>query len=288
MVAPGAEQILEDRRPAADPDGVLFTAGCGDDGTGRPTVLLHCSGADRRHWDRVIAAWAARDSVPRRFLRPEFFGCGGTARWPGERPVSLHDYVRLVSQVLAGVAEPVDLVGHSFGGAVALAVARAMPGRLRSLTLVEPSAFCLLRDDGPQAGLLLAEAERLAHIVRRGATAPAEDRRKTMVFFMDYWNGAGCWDALPPRAQQAMAALADVVAQDISAVFADAMRLADCRAIAMPSLLIAGGRSPGPVRHIVGRLADVMPAARMICIPDAAHMLPLTHAEALAGLLCAS
>ena len=51
---------------------------------------------------------------------------------------------------------------------MALAVAQAMPGRLRSLTLIEPSAFFLLREDGPQADILFEEAERLARIVRHG------------------------------------------------------------------------------------------------------------------------
>ena len=285
MNVPATEQIQADR--GTDPDAAVFTPGGADDGTGQPTVLLHCSGADRSHWDRVIAAWRIREAGPRRFLRPEFFGCGGTARWPGRRPITLQDHVRLVSAALANVDEPFDLIGHSFGGAVALAVAQAMPGRLRSLTLIEPSAFFLLREDGPQADILFEEAEQLARIVRHGATTGSDEaRRRTMAFFMDYWNGAGRWDALPSRAQQAMADMADVVAQDIFAVFADRMRLADCRAITVPSLLIAGGRSPGPVRHIVSRLAEVMPAARKVCIEDAAHMIPLTHAEALAGLLC--
>lgn len=284
---PHADQIEADRTTHAGPEVAAFHAGCADDGVGRPTVLLHCSGADRSHWDRVIAAWTAKDSRPRRFLRPEFFGCGATARWPERWPITLQDYVHLVTAALADIDEPFDLVGHSFGGAVALAVARAMPERLRSLTLIEPSAFFLLREDGPQGDIQFEEAAQLARIVRRGVTTGTDaERRQTMAFFMDYWNGAGRWDRLPPQAQQAMADMADVVAQDIFAVFADRMRLADCRAIAVPSLLVTGGRSPGPVRHIVDRLADVMPAARMICIEDAAHMIPLTHAEVLARLLC--
>lgn len=264
-----------------------FPVGCADDGAGHPIVLLHCSGADRTHWDRLIAAWPEADAGHRRFLRPELFGCGQTGRWRDRHPVTLQDHVRLMTAALAHVQEPLDLAGHSFGGAVALMFARLHPERVRSLTLIEPSAFFLLKDDGPVAAHLYQEFERLSRTVQNGVSADTDEtRRNAMAYFMDYWNGAGKWNALSPRVQQAMVEIADVIASDIFAAFAEEMRLPDCRTLAMPTLLICGGRSPGPMRHIVRRLEETLPRATQVCIPDAAHMIPITHAAELAGWIC--
>lgn len=263
-----------------------FSVGCGETGQGRPVVLLHCSGANRNHWDRLDKAWSAIADKPRRMLCPELFGCGQTGRWPNRRPITLQDHVRLIAGMLTRVGEPVDLVGHSFGGAVALQFAHMFPERVRTLTLIEPSAFFLLRDDGPEADHLFAEAANLARVVRSGAmSGTRQARHDTMAFFMDYWNGAGKWAALPPPAQEAMAEMTDVIAQDIFAVFAEATRLPDYASITIPTLLVSGGRSPGPVCHIVRRLEATIPNARRVCIENAAHMIPLTHAGELAALL---
>ena len=47
-----------------------------------------------------------------------------------------------------GWREPVDLVGWSYGGLIALDLALEHPERVRSLTLVEPSSFWVLPDHG--------------------------------------------------------------------------------------------------------------------------------------------
>lgn len=263
-----------------------FSIGCADAGRGRPVALLHCSGANRSHWDKLGKAWSVGAKLQRRVLCPELFGCGQTGAWPHRRPASLRDYVDLVALALTRAGEPVDLVGHSFGGAVALRFAALMPERVRTLTLIEPSAFFLLRDDGPEADRLFAEAAKLAQIVRRGAMADTEQaRHDTMAFFMDYWNGAGRWAALPPPMQTAMAEMTGTIARDIHAVFAEPTRLHEYAELAIPTLLISGGRSPGPVNHIVRRLEAVIPGAIRVCLDDAAHMIPLTHAGELAALL---
>ncbi len=261
-----------------------FSVGCGDRGDGHPIVMVHCSGADRRHWDKVIAAWPDGDSP--RFLRPELFGYGETARWPPGDSISLLHYVELIEAALPPLPQPFDLVGHSFGGVVALGYALKHPQRIRSLALIEPAAFFILRDGDLRGQTLFREIERIGRGMQRGmrAATPAA-QREAMARFVDYWNGAGRWDSLAPAAQQAVAQMTDVVAQEFTAIFAHATQLADCRSITVPTLLISGAQSPEPARHIVQMLARVIPQAEQICIPDAGHMLPLSHAATTAVLL---
>lgn len=287
MNAPSTEQYRV--KPPTIPAALIpadFPIGCGDAGAGRPTVLLHCSGADRHHWDRMVKAWSGAETAPRRFLRPELFGYGQTGKWPGTGQIALRDYVHLVAAALADIDESVDLVGHSFGGAVALHFAHCMPERVRSLTLIEPAAFFLLRDAEGTEDILFRQIAEVGRAVQLGAALGSEEScRSGMAYFVNYWNGPGRWNALPPAVQQEMAKLADVIGLEFIAAFAEKTRLRDCRDIRMPALLISGTLSPEPVRHIIKMLESAMPAAEAVCIHDAGHMTPLTHATQLAELI---
>ncbi|MBC8092395.1 MAG: alpha/beta fold hydrolase, partial [Pseudonocardia sp.] len=82
-----------------------------------PTVvLLHSSVSGSRQWRKLVA-----DLEPRfRVLALDLLGYGSTPAWSGDRPQRLTDQAALVHAALAGVDGPVGLVGHSFGGAVAM------------------------------------------------------------------------------------------------------------------------------------------------------------------------
>lgn len=270
--------------PSFPPFGVPI--GCGDIGTGRPLVLLHCSGSDRQHWGRCLKAWAEIGAPPRRFLTPELFGCGETGRWPGAGHPSLQDYAALVGRSLEDLDEPVDLVGHSFGGAVALQIARDMPGKIASLTLIEPAAFFILRDQGSMEARLLGEFEQLGATVRQAAMAKDRAAQRLGIRdFVEYWNGAGRWDTLSPALRDTMAGMVGVVAHDIAAALSETSRLRDYAALATPTLLIGGQHSPAPVRHMNAMLSDTLRAAQAASIPGAGHMTPISHAAILTRLI---
>jgi pimeloyl-ACP methyl ester carboxylesterase len=110
-------------------------------GEGGPTVLL-AHVPDRRHerWEPLVQALSVRYRV----LTPDLLGYGRLER--PTRDMRLHPWsdcsVLLALAERAG--EPVHLVGHSYGGAVALETARALGKRALSLTLIEPIGFHLL------------------------------------------------------------------------------------------------------------------------------------------------
>lgn len=264
-----------------------FQVGCGDSGTGRPLVLLHCSGADRHIWTRTMEAWAGLPDMPaRRILRPELFGCGTTARWPGQTPFRLDDVVDLICRAIGDLDQPFDLIGHSFGGAVALHLARRMPERLRSLTLIEPTYFSLLRDHGAAEAKLFDDVVDVARQIRDGARSPSEDgRRQGFGVFVDYWNGAGKWRSVSELVQKQMASLIDVITQDFNALFEEANRLRDFRGLQVRTLIVNGTLSPEPAQRIAALLEATLPDAERSVLSGAGHMIPLTHAKELAGLV---
>lgn len=250
-------------------------------GSGEPVVLLHCSGSSGAQW-RSFA-----DHLGDRFLTlaPDFYGHGGTPAWPGYGEFTLADEAALVLGLIDSLHEPVHLVGHSYGGAIALQVARARPGRLRSLALIEPVAVHLLRDGDGADRAALGEFTQLGDAIIRSLCRG--DYQGGSGRFVDYWSGPGTWAAMPIERRSSMAAGLGTRAIAFHALAADPCCLEDCAQIAVPTLLLQGSRTTPPPRRICDRLARVMPFAHMQVIKGAGHMSPLTHRDQVNELLAA-
>ena len=103
-------------------------------GEGLPVVFLHGWALGHQSYRRAL------NRVVRlgcRVYAPALPGFGGTADLPGER-FSLAGYAEWMVSFLeaVGVDEPVFLVGHSFGGGVAIQLAHDAGERVRFLVLV--------------------------------------------------------------------------------------------------------------------------------------------------------
>lgn len=100
-------------------------------GTSTPIVLVHGFGADLNAWMFNQPALAEG----RRVVALELPGHGGSVKEVGAGDAEA--FAAAVSGVLAGLGlDRVHLVGHSMGGAIAIAVARQAPQRVASLTLI--------------------------------------------------------------------------------------------------------------------------------------------------------
>ena len=201
--------------------------------------------------------------------------------WPGFGAYTLAAEVQLVEALLPPGEGKIHLVGHSYGGAVALRFAMRHPERLRSLVLIEPVAFHLLRDGmpDPEDRRLFREARALATLVWQAMASG--DYRGAMAAFIDYWNGGGAWMRLKPELQAALTRRLPKVALDFHAVMSDPTPLVAYRRMAVPTLLLRGSESPAPAGRVAEILAERLPQARLRTIQGAGHMLPLTHKDAV-------
>ncbi|MCI0430665.1 MAG: alpha/beta hydrolase [Rhodospirillales bacterium] len=244
-------------------------------GSGETVLLLHSSASSSAQWRPLSEILQARWRV----LVPDLHGYGQTDQRPGLASPGLADAAALADAVLAESADRIHLVGHSYGGAVALRLAADRPERLLSLTLIEPVSFHLLRGAPPGAAehALFREVAALAADVTQAATEG--DGRRGMARFIDYWNGEGAWMRTRPDVQSALALQTARVALDFRATMTDPMRLEASGRIPAPALILRGAASPRPTRRIAALVAQVLPNARLQTIEGAGHMLPLTHRE---------
>jgi pimeloyl-ACP methyl ester carboxylesterase len=235
-------------------------------------VCLHASASSGRQWRALTSQLAGRYQV----IAPDLYGAGDAPPWAAERELSLADEVALLDPVFEAAGESFHLVGHSYGGAVALRAALACPGRIRSLVLIEPVLFGLLlaEDPGqPAAREIAAVRDDTTTTARRGALECAAER------FIDYWMGLGAWANMPSPRQIAAAQAMSGVVGEWSAVFAERPPLSAYESLNIPTLYLVGSQSPASAREVARLLTKSLPDVTTVEMEGAGHMAPLTHPD---------
>jgi pimeloyl-ACP methyl ester carboxylesterase len=240
--------------------------------SGPLVMLVHSSVSGARQWARLI------DDLQGDFRvrAVNLFGYGRTPPWREARTQSLDDQARLIEAALPSGAGEICLVGHSFGGAVAMKAAARLGRRVRKLVLLETNPFDLLAQHGRLRAY--AEAVALRDCVKtcgdRGEWAIAAER------FADFWGGDGTWRGMRLERRAAFAQALRPNYFEWDAAMNDGTTAEQWAAL-LPkeTLLIADPRSVLPVREITAILRGACPAWAYHDVPDAGHMAPLTRPD---------
>jgi pimeloyl-ACP methyl ester carboxylesterase len=235
-------------------------------GSGLPLVLLHAFPLDGRMWE---AQEPLAERV--RLIVPDLRGFGGS-RGPGPTSIAqLADDVVALFDALH-VQEPAVVCGCSMGGYVAQHVAHRHPGRVRAVVLVDTK----LEADTPEARStradLAGQVQRLGQEVVAAAMVP---------------RLLAPLDATQPRRHEVEAALRTMIhSQPVETIVAALEALAArpdmtdaMRHMAAPTLLITGAEDAITPPDCLQRAEAIMPAARMLVVPRAGHMVPLESPE---------
>ena len=247
-------------------------------GAGPAVVCIHASASSSAQWRPLMD----RLSGHFRTLAVDLYGSGKSPRWPDDQTLTLADEVALLEPVLADAGERFHLIGHSYGGAVALKLALAHPGRVRSLVIYEPVLFSVLLAEDPAQP---AAREIVALRDDTVAAMQSGDPRASGARFLDYWMGPGTWAGMPELRRDAVAAAMRGVTAEWHAAFTEQTELAAFGSLDVPTLCLTGSDSPAASRGVARLLTKVLPRVRAVEIDGVGHMGPVTHPERINALI---
>jgi pimeloyl-ACP methyl ester carboxylesterase len=213
-------------------------------------LLVHGSGGNAR------SAWVSVQPLAERFtlVAPDRGG------YPPNPPLERIDFevqARELAPLLEGGAH---LVGHSYGGVIALLIAGRHPERVRSLTVSEPPAFALARGN-PEVERLV---ERLDEHFTRG---PRNPRAFAAGFLALVGSNVRLPEELPPELERAVrATMAERPPWEAR------IPLDQLAATAFPKLVISGAHHPA-FDAVCDVLEERLGAERAV-LPGAGHSVP--------------
>ncbi len=232
---------------------------------GETVVLLNSLATTAAMWDGVVSSLP--DDLHAVTLDQRDQRSGADAA-----PFSLDDLVDDAVRALdAHGVERAHVAGVSLGGMVALHAAAQRPDRFASVT-----AMCCAARFPREVWIERARA------VRTGGLAPL------VPSILDRWF-TPTFQAERPEAVAGFRAMLEASPDEGYAFASDLLAEADVTAelpgLAVPTLVVSGALDPAnPVEH-QARIATAVPGAEHVIVPDAAHLLPASHPDAVARLL---
>jgi pimeloyl-ACP methyl ester carboxylesterase len=226
-------------------------------------VLIHGSGGNAE------TAWTTVRPLSERFtlVMPNRRG------YPPNPPLERLDFGTQADELAPLLEDGAHLVGHSYGGVIALLIAARHPQRVRSLAVSEPPAFGLALGK-PDVDALV---ERLDEHFTSG---PREPRAFAEGFLALVGTKAQLPDPLPAEAEQSIrATMAERMPWEAE------IPLDELTQAAFPKLVISGAHQPA-FDAVCDVLEERLPARREV-LPGAGHGIPRApgYAELLARFL---
>jgi pimeloyl-ACP methyl ester carboxylesterase len=251
------------------PDGVPIAVF--ERGSGPALVLVHGATADHTTWRTSGPLLAARH----RLAEVDRRGRGASGDGPPEEPYSIElEYADLaaVAEAVAGEAgSPVDLVGHSYGGRIALGAA-LRSSAIRRVVCYEGAP------PAPGAGYQDADAGALRRVETLVAVG---DRDEALATFMREIVGMPEDELAAFRANPIWprrAAAVHTTIRELRAEIEPAAGLDALAAVANPVLQVLGGASAAPFAAATWALDARLRNGRVVTIDGARHAAHHTHA----------
>ena len=242
-------------------------------GRGEPVVLVHGALADYREWAPQIEALAKHHRVVTFSRRYHYPNPPADEHADYSYAVNEQDLVALVKALRLG---PVHLVGHGYGGFVAMLVARDHPEIVRSLTLVEPGVYSMIpwRKDRRAAleGLKVAAASS-GDAVRAG-----DLERAVRQFYGALQGGAAAFDSLSEPQRRMMEENARTLLLGVETP--PVLTCEEAHRIVARTLLVEGQDAPRNEHLAVEGLERCLADRDRATLPGATRALDSAHADA--------
>lgn len=244
-------------------------------GHGPTVVLVPGSCSTGAAWRPVMAHLHGFRCVTTSLL-----GYGGTAerRTPDETDIT---YEReIIETVIRRAGGPVHLVGHSFGGLTALAVALRGRVPLLSLTIAEAPAVDILKQTGEQQ-----HYDTFRKMSRAYSDAYTRGETNAIARMIDFYGGAGTFAAWPQRVRDYAIETTPANLLDWESAYGFRLTPASLASVNIPTLVIWGEISHPAVCRANELVSRYMPRADQATIAGASHFMIATHPKPFADLV---
>jgi len=244
-------------------------------GDGEPVILVHGDFANGR------LAWSRQIDTLGRLFRLIVVDRRGNGRSPRALGYTIAGDADDILDVTARIGvDSFHLIGQSYGGVVALEIARRRPRAISSLHLIEPPLLGLLPND--------RDVSAMSDLIRPlfGNPRRLDSEGIASTFFGALTGSDGlaslrshpAWPRLVAEAERFT--LAESPSNYHEWLIREVM-------ISAPLQVYTGGRSHPGLQKIARRLVMLLPGARLVEIPDAAHDVQRTFEAFNAAVLSA-
>ena len=238
-------------------------------GKGETVILLHSTVAGNKQWRQLIEVLSQNFHV----FAPNLIGYGRNKKWSSKLPQTLKDQAEIIRPLIPSDGTTFSLVGHSFGGSVAMMVGKIFHKNLRKLILIEPNPNYLLKEMGRCADF--NEVAAIRDCIKFNGLNNTWDLAAAV--FTNYFNGIGTWDAMDDSRRQKFIQALKPNFYEWDAVMNEKTTIEDWeRCLPKDTTVLSCKNTLNSSRSIVKVLCSHMANWDFIEYREGGHMAPLT------------
>ena len=243
-------------------------------GSGPRVILVHSSVAGARQWGSLMNALSDTFHL----IAINLYGYGATPAWSDGETQTLEDQAQLLEPFLTDGEDQIAIVGHSYGGSVAMKAASLFKDRIDRLVLIEPNPFYLLKQNGRDDAF--QEATRLRATIKASGTDDTWPVAAEV--FANYWTGPGSWDAMPEERQAKFTKALKPNFHEWDGVMNETTSLADWATdLPRETTVISAADTVRSIDEIVSLMKEHIPHWRFERIEQGGHMAAMTKPDVM-------
>jgi pimeloyl-ACP methyl ester carboxylesterase len=235
-------------------------------GTGLPILGIHGSPSSAALWEPA----AERLAEHGRCFTYDRRGYGRSDR-PDPLTLDIGIHAADAAALLEALdAAPAVVIGRSYGGGVAVELARRHPELVAAIVLLEGDVQTLDPADRE-------ELEELCRQILALADRPADEVAAALFALV---AGPGSWESFPPELREIFTTNVPALLADLRGDYLE-MGEDEFRGLAQPTLIVCGVDSTVAPRRASARMAELVPDAELVDVPGG-HLVDPAHPAVLA------
>ena len=238
-------------------------------GKGEPIVFIHGSYATTSAWKKMVETL----SKTHHCILFKLPGHGGAPEPNDFSNPSIDTELNILAKVVNQLTDqPIHLVGHSYGGVVALSQALKGNLNIQQLTLFEPVAAWVL--DACHDTNMKFQVDLFIQNYRHDVSNNVPFACGQVI---DFWGGEGAFASLPDFIKESMETLVENNIRHWDLCTDITSSLKDIHNCQVPTRLVYGTQSNAVAHSIAKHLFNELPNSSVHVIQGASHFLVTSH-----------